>query len=198
MIAELLQQEYASRDRYGAHIDACLREEDLQASLIEHPDRSDESENHARRRLLCRYRGYGSGQPSYFTDFPTEGVDWRRVALTPDELLDTRYIRYEFWTQLSGGTRLPRVAAARIRANDGIVNTGDAVSRGALLALAERLREGLRVPPLILVSADGGATRVVLEGHARLTAYALAPETLPQEIEVMLGSSPAIARWDEY
>jgi hypothetical protein len=54
------------------------------------------------------------------------------------------------------------------------------------------------VPPLILVSADDGATRVVLEGHTRLTAYALAPETLPDESEVLLGLSPEIASWDEY
>lgn len=197
MIAELLRQEYASRERYGAHIEACLRAEGLQPSLLVDPDQSDEGANRARRRLLRRYRGYGSGQPSYFTDFPTEGVDWWWVALTPDELLNTKYIRYEFWTQLSDGTRSPRVAASRIRGG-GETRATSEVSRSTFLDLADRLRQGLQVPPLILVSADDGTTRVVLEGHARLTAYALAPDSIPQEVEVLLGSAPAIARWDEY
>jgi hypothetical protein len=35
----------------------------------------------------------------------------------------------------------------------------------------------------------------VLEGHARLTAYALRPEALPAELEVLLGRSPGIAEW---
>ena len=68
----------------------------------------------------------------------------------------------------------------------------------AFFALADKLRSGLAVPPVILVSADGGRTRVVLEGHTRITAYALAPEAIPDEVEVILGDSPEIARWDEY
>lgn len=193
-IAQFLRQEYASVERYGARLSACLRAEGVDPEVITAPDIADADQNAARRRLLRRYRGYGSGQPSYFTDFPTEGVSWWWVALTPEELLDTRYIRYEFWTQLSGGTRSPRAAADRIRAE---FSPTDESAEG-FLQLADALRKGLRVPPLILVSADEGNTRVVLEGHARLTAYALAPETIPDSCEVLLGMAPAIANWDEY
>jgi len=35
---------------------------------------------------------------------------------------------------------------------------------------------------------------VVLEGHARLTAYMLARDRLPPELEVLVGSSPAMPR----
>jgi len=202
MIAEFLRQEYASRDRYGARLDACLGDEGIHARLIAEPDLADQGENTARRRLFGRYRGYGSAEPSYLTGFPTAGVDWFWAELSREEVLGVRYIRYSYWTALSAGTRSPAVAAAGIHA--GIEVYG--VSNAGFLELAGRLREGLRVPPLILVTALATALTpatnaddlVVLEGHARLTAYALAPEAIPDDLEVLVGASPAIARWDEY
>lgn len=194
MIAEFLRQEYAARERYGARIDACLREEGVDAAILANPDLGDPEANAARRRVLARYRGYGTGEPSYLTGFPDSGVSWAWWRLSPAELLAARYIRYSYWTALSAGTRSPVEAARRIRA--GVEVYG--VSNAAFLALADRLREGLRVPPLILVTALDQDALVVLEGHARITAYALAPETIPDPIESLVGTSLAIARWDEY
>jgi hypothetical protein len=37
---------------------------------------------------------------------------------------------------------------------------------------------------------------VVLEGHVRLTAFMLARDQMPPELEVLVGSSPAMTRWD--
>jgi hypothetical protein len=36
---------------------------------------------------------------------------------------------------------------------------------------------------------------VALEGHARLTAFMLARDRLPPELEVLVGSSRAMIRW---
>jgi hypothetical protein len=55
---------------------------------------------------------------------------------------------------------------------------------------------GARFPPLILVTTGPGGALVVLEGHARLTAFMLARDQLPLELEVLTGSSPAMTRWD--
>lgn len=196
MIAEFLRQEYASRERYGARIDACLREEGVDVTIIREPDLGDPVANVVRRRVFARYRGYGTGEASYLTGFPDSGVTWAWCRMSPEDLLRARYIRYSYWTALSAGTRSPVEAARRIRV--GIKVHG--VSNAAFLALADRLREGLRVPPLILVTAmdDNADALVVLEGHARITAYALAPEAIPDPVEVRVGASPAIARWDEY
>lgn len=65
-------------------------------------------------------------------------------------------------------------------------------------ALADAVRNHRPVPPLLLVSADEGQTRVVMEGNTRLTAYALVPDALPEEATALIGLSPHIARWDEY
>jgi hypothetical protein len=42
----------------------------------------------------------------------------------------------------------------------------------------------------------GGDDLVVLEGHVRLTAFMLARDRLPPELQVLVGASPTIARWD--
>lgn len=198
MIAEFLGQEYGSRDRYGARLDACLRDEGISSRLITDPDLTRPDDNVRRRRLFARYRGYGTAEPSYLTGFPTAGVNWFWASLRREEVPRVRYIRYSYWTAISAGTRSPAVAAERIRG--GVEVYG--VSNAGFLGLAERLRAGLRVPPLILVTAlptmtDADAL-VVLEGHARLTAFALAPDAIPDELDVLVGSSPAISRWDEY
>lgn len=148
--------------------------------------RSCREENELRVGALTTLRGYGSRE-GLFHGFPHD-VQWEWVALTPDEVLAVRYIEYDYWAELSGGSRLPLDAAERIRAgitvfrvpNDGFVELADALGRRAL-------------PELIVVGSDGRL--VVLEGHARLTAYALRPEALPPELDVLLGRSPRIAEW---
>jgi len=194
MIAEFLRQEYAHHARYGPRIDECLRAEDVSTSIVISPNLGDPVENADRRRVFGCYRGYGAGGYSYLTDFPDSGVVWSWVALSPDELLDSVYIRFAYWTELSQGTRAPRVAADRIRSGD---FAGSDLYQ-FYVELAARLRSGLSVPPVILVSADDGKTRIILEGHTRVTAFALAPEAIPEETHVILGASPDIAKWDEY
>jgi hypothetical protein len=193
MVAEFLRQEYANRGRFGAAIDDALEAEGVTLERVTVPDLTDQVANEARRRVLARYRGYGTGRPSYLTGFPDTGVEWTWVVLTPDELLNSHLIRYLADHELAAGTRSARKAAHRIR-------NGDLASAFAerVCALADQLRDGKIVPPVILVSADGGQTRVILEGHTRITAWALAPETIPAETVVILGTSPDIAMWDEY
>ncbi len=39
---------------------------------------------------------------------------------------------------------------------------------------------------------------VLLEGHARLTAYMLRPDALPPELDVLVGTSPEMDAWGLY
>jgi hypothetical protein len=61
--------------------------------------------------------------------------------------------------------------------------------------MAQAAAAGVRFPPLILVTTGPGGDLVVLEGHARLTAFMLARDQLPPHLEVLAGSSPAMTRW---
>lgn len=53
-------------------------------------------------------------------------------------------------------------------------------------------------PELIAATASLESPRVLIEGHSRLTTYALFPKCLPPWLEVLLGFSPAIASWCEF
>src|SRR5262249_1795295 len=148
----------------------------------------DDAENQARLRLLTEHREYGT-RTGLFDGFPDD-VSWQWMAITPAELTRVRYIDYDYWVELSGGTRRAVDAAPRIRA--GAAPFG--VPSDWALGMAREVARGARFPPLILVTTGPGGDLVVLEGHARLTAYTLARDRLPPELEVLVGSSPAMPR----
>jgi hypothetical protein len=142
--------------------------------------------NGARRDVLAATRGYGENR-DLFEDFPS-GVRWIRAVLTPAELARVRYIEYSYWNELSGGSRLPGDAAERIRAGVRVFG----VPNGRFLAAARAVRRGERFAPLIL-AGPRLQDLVCLEGHLRLTAYALAG--FPVEVECLVGTAKTIDRW---
>ena len=189
-ILELLRGEAAS-PRFRAKMAPALDALGLDWSLIENADASDPTEADARRALLWAYRG-PDGTAPLLDGFPSD-VAWERVALGPDELLEARYIRYPYWDELSAGSRSPRRAAERIRAG---VQPEPGPPTRTFVELADALRAGLRPPAApLLVGERREGPLVILEGHSRITAFALRPECLPDEIEVVLGVSPSMAEW---
>jgi hypothetical protein len=68
------------------------------------PDWQNAQENALRRTILGAYRGYGRNE-DYFIGFPAD-VRWERVTLTKQELEQVRYIEYDYWVELAGGTRM--------------------------------------------------------------------------------------------
>ena len=188
MVALFLRTELpAARFRDTLH--ELLDQAGLPESLVTEPNLDDPAENQAREQLLTAHRGYGT-RIGLFEGFPHD-VRWEWMAITPAELATVRYIDYDYWVELSGGTRLPTDAAPRIRA--GVAPFG--VPSDWALGMAQEVARGARFPPLILVSTGPGGDLVVLEGHARLTAFMLARDRLPPELEVLVGSSPATTRW---
>ena len=76
--------------------------------------------------------------------------------------------------------------------------TAYGVDNDGFIAAAAALRDGGQFPELILVRADPLSPLVMLEGHVRLTAYALVPDYTPAEMLVMVGEDSSVARWDGY
>jgi hypothetical protein len=189
MVALFLRAELSS-DRWRDDLQALMKRAGLPDRVVTAPDLGD-GENQDRLRLLTEHRGYGT-RTDYFEGFPDD-VCWQWMAITPAELSGVRYIEYDYWNELSGGTRLAVDAATRIRA--GVTPFG--VPNGRVLAMAQAVAAGARFPPLILVTTGlGREDVVVLEGHVRLTAFMLARDRLPPELEVLVGFSPTMARWD--
>ena len=142
-----------------------------------------------REEILAGRRGWRIG--GLFDGLPDD-LDWHRVGLAPDEVLAMRYIDWDWWLAVSDGTRSPRQAAERIRA--GLAGGVDAES---LRPIAARLASEDPPPELIAVAKPEDPL-VLLEGHVRLTSYALYPEYLPPRLEILLGLSERAEEWSCY
>jgi hypothetical protein len=189
MVALFLRTELPS-DRFGPELRELLERDGVPERVVTAADLGDDAENQVRLRLLTEQRGYGN-RTELFEGFPDD-VRWQWMTITPAELAGVRFIDYSYWNELSGGSRLAVDAAPRIRA--GVAPFG--VPSDRLLALAQEVAAGARFPPLILVTTGPGGDQVVLEGHVRLTAFMLARDRLPPELEVLVGSSATMTRWD--
>jgi len=178
MVAVFLKAEIAS-ERFGDKITAQLRFDRTERRVVDAPDITNVSENAYRRQLLASYRAY------VFDELPAHTL-WYRAVLTRDEVMTIRYIDYDYWNELSDNTRLPSAAAAAIRAGRAIYGQ----STHVFLDVAAKLRAGIRFPALIVVGTAPDEPLTVYEGHGRLTAYLLAPECIPEALEVVAGFAP--------
>jgi hypothetical protein len=190
VIACFLRAELES-DRWRDGLLAQLADDGRDASIITEPRVEVPDENAYRERLLDRHRAW-LRREGLFGGFPFD-VAWLRVGLTRERVLEVLYIDWDWWLRISGGTRLPLEAARRIRSGEIPGSTAEWHQ-----PIAARL--GSEDPPheLIVVSTPALAKLVLLEGHIRLTAYALFPEYLPDSLEVYLGVSEEIARWSQF
>jgi hypothetical protein len=143
-----------------------------------------------RDEVLAGTRGWRIG--GLFDGF-TDDIEWHRAALEPEEVLAIRYIDWDWWLRISGGTRSPVDAAANIRA--GHVPGADTEQDREIAA---RLQSDDAPPELIAVSTVPGRPLVLVEGHVRLTAFALFPEYLPRRLEVLVGFSARMTEWSNY
>lgn len=186
MVAVFLRAELLS-DRFGETVRGALAQAGVGEDIVLNANLDDARENALRRELLGTARGFRRRE-GVFGGFPDD-LRWERATLAPDEVLAIRFIAYDYWVELSGGSRLPTDAARRIRAG---VNVFGVPSEG-FLAIADSFAV-TSPPPLIAVGGIGPGL-VLLEGHVRLTAFALRPELLPDELELLVGHSPRIAEW---
>jgi hypothetical protein len=171
-------------------LSALLARDGREPNVLRYPDLSADDENVYRRRLLDEHRAY-ERREGLFLDFPRE-IEWFRASLDREELLDILYINWDWWLRISAGSRRPRDAARRIRAGEVAGVTAEEHE-----PVAAALRSGAQ-PELIAVTTPAQSPLVLVEGHVRLTAYALFPEDVPQEMEIFLGISDAASAWCQF
>ncbi|MCH8007860.1 MAG: hypothetical protein IIC91_03270 [Chloroflexi bacterium] len=191
MIAVFLACEFGSF-RFGDQLRQLLKRDAVEPAVIEAPTLASEQQNTYRRRLLGEVRGLGR-DTALFHGFPDD-VTWERCLLTPNEVSRIEYCNYSYWLELSNGTRKPAEGAARIK--QGVKQIMRQSTKNFRRGAAA-LRAGTKFREMILATHD--RTRlVVIEGHLRLTVYMMEPRLVPDELEVILGSSDRMTDWRLY
>ena len=169
VVASFLRAELAS-DRFGGKVRAAVPDE----RLITKADVRDVGANGRRRHALDSYRG------EYLGDLFARVSTWWRAELAPSEVLAIRYIAWDYWLEITKGTRLPRDGAERWLADGS----------------DDRYRPGAE--PMIVIRAGPADRLCVVEGHVRLTALAMHPESIPRRLGVFLGEGEAVRGWPSY
>lgn len=178
MISEFLKAEYLS-ERFSEQIKSEMSQLLIAEHVILEADIESANENAQRKKLLGEFRGYGLNQ-EMFERFPAVTA-WNLCSFSSDDLERIRYIDYSYWNELSAGTHLPMAAAETIRM--GITIYGQ--DNDGFLRAAEYIRSGGTFPRMFFLTSDFDKF-VIVEGHLRMTAYALAPECFNQ-VEVIVG-----------
>ncbi|MGB7957292.1 MAG: hypothetical protein WCF77_00405 [Minisyncoccia bacterium] len=186
-IATFLKSEIDS-PRFGKRILEKLVKDFQNRSIIDQPDFNLKKDCEYRRSLLKSLRGYPNRE--IFENFPTD-IKWYRAILTKRELRKAKYINYDYWIELSGGTRLPRDAAKNIENGLEIFKQ----SNDNFWKAAEVFKNGTQFPELIFVAENEKADPIILEGHLRMTAMMLEESSIPNEIEVIMGLSENLSQW---
>ncbi|MFS8158790.1 MAG: hypothetical protein ACMG6E_00995 [Candidatus Roizmanbacteria bacterium] len=191
MISVFLKTEISS-NRWSKAIIDLLEKDQKDRAIVDNPNLTSREENNYRKKLLGNFRGYGKND-LLFSNFPHD-VRWIRARLSKEELKEVKYINYGYWNELSKYTRLPKVGAETILSGERIFDQ----SNDGFIKAAAAIKKGVKFPEMILVSTDEKSNLVVLEGHLRITAYFLVPDYIPDGLEVIIGYSKDMSRWDSF
>ena len=167
MIHAFLRTELVS-DRFSAQLKMAMKTLSIDEQLLLSADLENEDENALRKDLLGEFRGYGRNK-ELFENFPSQ-IEWSMCSFSEEDLAKIRYIDYSYWNELSAGTRSPLTAAEQVR--KGITIYGQ--STDGFLQAAKYIENSGRFQNMIFLTADFNSF-VIVEGHLRMTAYALTP-----------------------
>ncbi len=190
MILEFLQAEIES-SRFQKVLSEELKTQESDHSLIITPDLTDPKQNSLRKSIFKKYRDY-ENENGLFEGFPKD-VEWFVEDLSKETLFtNVFYIDYSYWNEITNGTRLPIDAVERIN-ND--IKVFD-VPYDNFIAASSDFKQGKKFKRLILVS--DGSKYVIVEGHLRMTVYAMNPDLVPESLQVIVGYSKSIHGWTSF
>ncbi|MFF9607851.1 hypothetical protein ACF1GY_37305 [Streptomyces sp. NPDC014684] len=175
-------------NRFGATVCSMLRRDGLPATLVTDPDLTDEQANAVRLGLLREYRGFDQADTSvetYIGGLPVRDLTWWRVSINAADVARLHYINWDYWAAVTGGTRLATTLASAKLAEPDEADAFDTNLRDAFVA-------GAPVPEIILVDSGPDTRLVILEGHVRATAMAMAGDNM-KERTALLGRSKVVA-----
>jgi hypothetical protein len=187
VIAIFLQAEIGS-SRFARALLEILRRDRMDRVVVDRPDLGDDRENKYRQAVLSELRDWGTSC-GFFAGFPAR-VNWCRATLSWDELMMVRYANLPHWLYLSGGSRSARDAARRLRAS-----LMPEIDLNFYEAIGNALSRGAAPHDLIMAGSSDGNGFVLIDGHARLTALALADQSSLREFSTVIALTEDLFGW---
>jgi len=185
MVAAFLQAEVAA-SRYESMLRAHMEALGVTDAMITAPNLADEAENELRAELLKAHRGWRNNG-ALFMGW-ADGLSWSRVALGPADARRVRYAYYPTWIELSRGTGMATDGARRVAVRDPALLGWSPDTLEAINGIRAAIEAGQAFPPIIAIGVPSGRVIILVEGHARMTAYLSVG--FPERLEIIYGSAP--------
>lgn len=144
-----------------------------------------------RGTVLSTSRGWGKGIHLFYK-FP-ERVNWYEASLAWEDMDDVQYILYSYWNELSDNTRKPMIAAKSIQQGKEVFGQ----SNEPFEKIAAIARQDAYFPPVIVAKDPDYSELTIVEGHQRMTGFALAG-CIPKEQKIYLGIGKGIKDWSDW
>jgi len=187
MVLDFLQAEFFS-SRFSKFIQGLIQKNKVDERIIIEPNLKSTRENNIRKSVLKDFRG--DSTKWLFTGLPAD-TKWYTKELLRNEILKIQYSTYTYWMTLSNNTRSPVEAAKMIKSGQEIYGQPNDL----FWDIARDIKKGKKFARLICLTTSKNAPLILMEGHSRLTAYALLPNYIPDKLEVIVGISPNMSSW---
>lgn len=167
MLLEYLKCEIHSK-RFGERLKKTLDELGFSEDIIINANLESQDENEKRKIIMQKFREYPTGD--IFVNFPKE-IKWYYVEFEEADLDKIYFLNWPCWNERTNNTAKPKDAAKNIYMG---VEFADIPNEKFLKGL-EYLENGNKFGPIIAVTCNLEKC-VLIEGHSRVTVYAMKPE----------------------
>jgi len=165
IVLNFLTGELAS-SRFSKDLLQTLHALNAKETIITNANLNNKEENLLRKEILGLFRGYNKNK-DLFENFPNI-TEYSLCQFSENDLNNIFYINYSYWNELSNNTSSPLEATKNILKGKTIYN----VSNEPFINGANLLDNGKVFLPMIFLTHDN-KNFIVLEGHSRITIYAL-------------------------
>ena len=153
-------------ERFKKQLKNTLKDLKTTEQIITKPNLNNHKENNLRKEVLGEFRGYKKNL-DLFENFPNI-QSYNLCEFSSEDLKNIYYMNYSYWNELSNNTHSPLEAIKNIQNNIEIYN----VSNKPFIDGKNALEKNKTFLPMIFLTHDY-KTFIVLEGHSRITIYAL-------------------------
>jgi hypothetical protein len=170
MVAAVLKAEIEA-SRYKQVLRDLMRGLDIRRIVVDQPDTTSRVQNEQRARILRCWRGWDANG-ALFQGWP-DGVEWSWALLEPSDEPHLRYAYAPEWRELSGETCIVAEGASQIGRDDSELLSwwGHHGTLDAINGIRNAVEAGKTFAPIVATGPEEGDVIVLVEGHARMTAY---------------------------